>query len=247
LFIRRFKNYNAPQVELVLATAAALGRPVHVVDVGAAVGDTALLLLDRCREVIDRLDCIEGDRDFFDVLVHNLPDPQVRVHNDVLADVPRDVRSLVRSQHSGTASAEGGYHVQATTLDALLAGARPDVIKIDTDGYDGRILAGSRNTLHSARPSVLFEWHPLMCRRLGTDEMQAFTELESQGYDRFLFFTKFGQFSHFGAEHLEVLCDLCLNSTTLPDWHYDVVALHASSPLDQLALADLRYWGSSGW
>src|ERR1700738_4415458 len=39
--VRRLPNYNAPQVELVAATAEAKHRPIHIVDVGAAVGDTA--------------------------------------------------------------------------------------------------------------------------------------------------------------------------------------------------------------
>ena len=46
--VRRYTNYNAPQVEIVALAAEAAGAPVTVVDVGAAVGDTALLLLERC-------------------------------------------------------------------------------------------------------------------------------------------------------------------------------------------------------
>ena len=247
ILVRRFSNYNAPQVELVFATAAALRRPIHVVDVGAAVGDTALLILERCSSSIRRLDCVEGAPDFASLLEENITDGRVFVHNCMLAASAGSVPTLVRSQHKGTASAEGKERIPAVTLDSLLQGKPPDMIKVDTDGYDGRVLRGAKGLLVSERPSVLFEWHPKLCDRLGTDELEAFSVLFSAGYDRFLFFTKFGQFSHFGADNLEKLSQLCRESATLPDWHYDVVALHRESPVDDLSVADLRRWGSGGW
>ena len=47
-FYRRWTRYNDPLVELVQRTHLHSGRPITVVDVGAAVGDTALLVMDRC-------------------------------------------------------------------------------------------------------------------------------------------------------------------------------------------------------
>jgi len=62
-----------------------------------------------------------------------------------------------------------------------------------------------------------------------------------------VFFTKYGQFSHFGDACLDQLERLCVTSQTLPDWHYDVVALHSSSEIDEVVLADLSHWGSSAY
>jgi FkbM family methyltransferase len=246
--IRRFPNYNAPFVELVARTSQALGRPVRVVDVGAAVGDTALLLLDRCGASLLSLDCIEGEDRFFPMLVHNLAGSIATPHHVMLSDDAEHVPSLVRSQHQGTASAEGSTEVRATTLDSLLGGAGlADVLKVDTDGFDGKVLGGATQLLRASRPSVLFEWHPGLCRRVGTDDGQAFSVLRAADYTRYIFFTKFGQFSHFGDEHLDKLRKLCLTSETLSDWHFDVAALHAGSPVDDIALSDLGYWGGSGW
>ena len=121
--------------------------------------------------------------------------------------------------------------------------ARPDVLKVDTDGFDGKVLGGATQLLRASRPSVLFEWHPGLCRRVGTDDGQAFSVLRAADYTRYIFFTKFGQFSHFGDEHLDKLRKLCLTSETLSDWHFDVAALHAGSPVDDIALSDLGYWG----
>ena len=239
--IRRYSNYNAPQVEVIMLTSRALGRQINVVDVGAAIGDTALLILARCSREIASLDCIEGEEEFFRTLERNLKGTMAMVHHASLSDRAELIGTLVGSQ--GTASAQGLAKVQATTLDCLLLEAAPDVIKVDTDGYDGKVIGGATGLLESSRPSVLFEWHPRLCRDVTeTDDSQAFAVLKQAGYTRFVFFTKFGQFSHFGDQQLDQLRELCLTSTTLRDWHYDVVALHSDSSVDEVELADLRNW-----
>ena len=71
--------------------------------------------------------------------------------------------------------------------------------------------------------------------------------LRNAGYNRWVFFTKYGQFSHFGDAYTGRAQRLCLTTETLPDWHYDVIALNASSKIDEVALANLRHWGGSGY
>jgi FkbM family methyltransferase len=245
--IRLHPNYNAPQVELVSISADVLGRPVTVIDIGAAIGDTALLLLEHCGAVVRALECFEGEPAFAEMLRHNLRDPRCHVHEVVLSDRPGPVPSMIRSQHEGTASAHGNALVNASTLDVELADISPDVLKVDTDGFDGKILAGGKEVLERARPAVLFEWHPQLCKLVDNDPQLAFEVLRDAGYDRWVFFTKYGSFSHFGDERVDQLERLCLTSETLPDWHYDVVALHPRSKIDEVALGDLRHWGSSGY
>ena len=52
--------------------------------------------------------------------------------------------------------------VEQTTVDAFVArhGMHPDLIKIDTEGNEARVLRGSRETLRSLRPLVIFESFP---------------------------------------------------------------------------------------
>ena len=44
LYARRFLQWNAPLIELAHQTFLAWHRPIHLVDVGASVGDTVRLL-----------------------------------------------------------------------------------------------------------------------------------------------------------------------------------------------------------
>ncbi|MCU1695281.1 MAG: xapI [Mycobacterium sp.] len=191
--VRRLPQYNRPQVLAVQAAAAALGRPVHVVDVGAAMGDTGLKLLSECGDQISSLTCVEGNPAFAKMLRLNVAGHRAIVHEALLSDSEGDAPALVHNQHAGTASATGTARVPTTTLDALLGGETVDVLKVDTDGYDGLVLAGSRSVL-AQRPVVLFEWHPVASAVAGTDERLAFRVLRD--YPRAVWYTNCGVFSH---------------------------------------------------
>jgi len=230
-FSRRWPFYNAPLVELVWQTHATAGRKVTLVDVGAAVGDTALLVMAQCPDAVDRFVCIEPDPEFYGYLTQNLGSRRgVVLVDQMLSDTENGAPDLVRI-HSGTASAQGDSVQPTTTLDqVLLDEPSVDIIKIDTDGFDGRVLAGSKNTLARHAPSVIFEWHPILIDQTGQDPMLPFRVLEAAGYDQFVWFTKEGKFSHVmsGFDELAVseLAILCRSGQgPEPDWHFDVVAL----------------------
>ena len=246
-FYRMWRTYNDPLVELVHQTARSQARPVRVVDVGAAVGDTALLLLERCAQDVRHVHCIEPDPEFLQYLSHNVGErPDVLVSGAMLSDNIESVPDLVRT-HSGTASAVGRSTRIATTLDELLdEQTSVDVLKTDTDGFDGRVLAGSREVLRRDEPSVIFEWHPLLYQRAGQDLMLPFSVLEEAGYSTMLWFTKEGEFSHLTTRRderaLASLADLCLTGRgPRPDWHYDVVALPKRLEAAKEAVAALHY------
>ena len=69
--------------------------------------------------------------------------------------------------------------VQGASLDSLAAleSVSIDVLKIDVDGFDGKVLAGAVETLHRCRPSVLFEWHPKSIAATRNDPLCAFETL----------------------------------------------------------------------
>jgi FkbM family methyltransferase len=229
-FIRRWPRYNDPLVRLVNAVARARGTTLAIVDVGAAVGDTVLLLVDRAKGAANSYICVEPEDEFHSYLIENLSFlPTVEIHQTMLSDTVDLVPAPVRI-HPGTASPQGQIKVSATTLDAILGGRTVDVIKIDTDGYDGKVLAGTRRTLAMAQPAVIFEWHPALLTTCGQSLTLPFEVLGECGYRLFVWFTKHGEFSHVEHTHdprrTARLAQMCLSgSGPEPDWHYDVVAL----------------------
>lgn len=238
MLVRKFPEYNNPQVAAVREMARALSRGVHVVDVGAAVGDTALKLYDECGPQIASMTCIEGDPKFASLLRSNVGRQGAIIHERMLAASDGLARELIHNQHAGTAASLGARQVPAITLDHVLGEAEVDVLKIDTDGYDGNVLEGASNTLARRRPIVLFEWHPIACALAGTDVNAPFRLLK--GYSKTVWYTKYGSFSHVAndvtEQDLSDLARVCRESS-LPDWHYDVIAVPDESPVSIVALA----------
>ena len=245
---RLYPTFNNPLIELVHQTSSCLRRRVRVADVGAAVGDTVLLIEANCPGEVEQYVCLDGDREFFNYLQHNLAHlNNCRLIFRQLSREQSQERALVRT-HRGTASAQGTATVLTESLDELAERGELgtiDILKIDVDGFDGEVIMGARKTLASQRPSVIFEWHPILCQQTGNNIRDHFVGLEEAGYRDLVWFTKFGDFSHFGQlgedDAIDKLSELCLRSTTLADWHYDVIALHEHSPVNPVSLADLAF------
>jgi FkbM family methyltransferase len=162
--------YEREDLEVIADLMAAVEAPTFV-DVGANVGHHTLFAATRARRVI----AIEP----FEPLTHRI---QQKIDDNVLTNVTivpcglGDRDELVAyepptTQNTGTGRFRPGPRRGNETMlllpvrrgDDVLADAgieRPSVIKIDTEGYERRVLAGLAQTLEAARPIVVFEWSP---------------------------------------------------------------------------------------
>jgi len=235
-------GFNEPLVQLVRQVHRHLGRPLVVIDVGASIGNTALLLAAECGEALGRLHCLEGDADFLAYLQHNTARlARVTVYHAMLARAVGVTRAL-QHHHPGTAGAIGDRDAPATTLDHLMlvAESRFDVLKSDIDGSDGEALAGAAQLLARDHPAVIFEWHPFLIREAGHAPETAFSTLCAAGYRTFLWFTNQGNFSHFSAgepAEVEKWNRALLALRPYGDPHFDVIALPESLSALELPLA----------
>ena len=225
-----FLGFNRPLRELLLKLHGRMGRPLNVVDVGASIGNSALLLMSLGEEKIARLDCVEGTEDFFALLTRNTSRfPGVVRHRAMVMRSEGVARSLVH-HHPGTAGASGAAMTSATTLDQLLMPLvqKVDLLKIDIDGSDGEALAGAKALLKRDNPAVIFEWHPFLVQEAGNPPFAAFETLQEQGYKTFLFFSNSGEFSHFSSatpSELEAWRSYLVALHPYGDPHFDVIAL----------------------
>ena len=240
---RLHRSFNAPLLELVSTIHRLRGRPIRLADIGAAIGDTILLVEGNCPGVVSEYICIDGDAEFSNYIKANLAHlPNVRC---VFQQLSRDEgynAELIRT-HSGTASAQGNGQVPTAPLDEVLRQIQVeaiDLLKVDVDGFDGEVLAGGEEVLQRDQPGVIFEWHPTLCKQTRNDPLVAFEVLRKNGYSRAAWFTKFGAFSHFSSlddvASLSALAQFCVSTTQFEDWHFDVVAL---ADRDSHALGDL--------
>jgi FkbM family methyltransferase len=246
--IREHPLFNLPLVSLVSEVFRKKAAPLNIIDCGAAGGDTAFLLAEKCPAAVRQMFCIDGDDDFLALLGRNAPRVPFPIHitKAMLARQNMEIPSLVR-HHQGTASATDFEHkTVAVTLDTLFpatAGTGTiDILKIDIDGFDGEAVAGAGALLARDRPAVIFEWHPDLIIKTGNSMFTAFDALHHAGYTQFLAFRNTGQFSHFGAdrrEDLELWAKYLLHFQAASDPHFDIVALPDGMKDLQVPLASM--------
>ncbi|CAN5600885.1 FkbM family methyltransferase [soil metagenome] len=245
--VAAFPYFNAPLVELVHQMYRVRGQPIVVGDIGAAIGDTVLLLKQRCPDAVARFICVEGAAEFFELLRANMAQfNNVTIVQQLLASAEREIPRLVQ-HHPGSAAASGEELAAAIELDRVdaISSANIDVLKIDVDGSDGEVIRGARQLLVRCAPAVIFEWHPKLLQQTGASFEGAFAALTEYGYDRFLWFTNTGFFSHFddgfSAGAAAKMAAYLLKINYRADEHFDVVALHSSHELNEIELAAMEF------
>ena len=80
------------------------------------------------------------------------------------------------------------FNVRVRALDAILAEQAPgrlDFIKLDTQGHEMPVLAGSRGSIAAHRPRIVFKYTPEFWRNAGHDFGDAHAFFEGLGYDLF--------------------------------------------------------------
>lgn len=83
-----------------------------------------------------------------------------------------------------TDSAGEAHDFEVTSLDAEVErlGVRPDLVKIDVEGYEYEVLLGGRGLLRERRPALAFELHLDLLDQRGISPRQVVAELKSHGY-----------------------------------------------------------------
>jgi FkbM family methyltransferase len=75
--------------------------------------------------------------------------------------------------------------VKSTTLDNLVKGMRPSIIKIDVEGHENEVLAGASEILGKKIP-IFFEFNPKCFDAAGHKPEEVLTTLKRAGYKLFL-------------------------------------------------------------
>jgi FkbM family methyltransferase len=173
--------------------AAALNRSaLTVVDVGANVGDSVVLLESHlpgmCRFV-----CVEPNSEWVPYLTANTAGLPVEIIQSFIGE---GQHLEIKEGEPGTAGSQIAASGQRSIpLDEICSGRKVDLIKVDTDGFDFPILRSGRHTLSTTRPALFFEWDPPMWRRQGENPASVFDWLAEAGYEDVCLFADSGFFA----------------------------------------------------
>ena len=170
-------------------------RPgMTVVDIGANIGLYTALAV-RGVGSAGRIVAVEADRESFTYLRQTVAAnnaPNVTCVPKAAADhcgvmklfVSKDNRGDNRLYENELCS--DSYEVEVVTVDALLGElgiSSVDVVKIDVQGYEGRVLEGMRQTLdRSPKVTILMEFWPHGLRCSGTQPDELLRSLEKMGF-----------------------------------------------------------------
>lgn len=180
------------------ATIAAKYPEFSAIDVGANVGDTAAII---CREQDIPVLCIEGDKAVLPLLHLNARriGPHIVVEEafigaegdtvDVAGATSIGLNATLRPALNG---------IQLRTLTEIVEQhprfRSAKLLKIDTEGYDFKIIEGAQRFLTKAKPVVFFEYDPSFYApdlRAGIATVRILVDL---GYTRFIVYDNRGNF-----------------------------------------------------
>lgn len=195
LYRQEYPQYstNIPRIAAYLQTKY---PTLKIIDVGANIGDTAVMLRHKVKSPIL---CIEGSERYFPLLKANtahVPDvtlAQVFVH------VTDEIKDVSFHYAGGTASFcadQQGEPMKTQSLTSILTEypqfSDAKFIKIDTDGLDICIIRSAIPLLGQLKPVLFFEYVP----QLSTCEpmLSIFAELHHIGYETVIIYDNLGDY-----------------------------------------------------
>lgn len=182
-----------------------------LIDIGANIGDTVAILRNRAYFPIL---CIDGDKHFFSFLNENVKNwPDVDLVNSFVGDTTGNFSGrieilggtghLVEDQHPN-------QELEIKKLSNILCEnprfANAKMIKVDTNGFDCKILKSELVLLEALKPVLFFEYDPYFFKKFKDDGFQIFHDLKEIDYKAALVFENTGEY----LIHLNLNNDLLL-------------------------------------
>lgn len=236
--LTHFPYYNSNLQRLVQRYQQHRKDDFSIIDVGANIGDTLLML----RQVTDHpIHCFEGDPFYFRLLEQNAGGiNRCFLYPVLLSDKPTSlkVRNRINLGTSEFAPDNAGDLTEFSSIDAFTASHFPGepigVIKSDTDGFDLRIIRGAVATIAANQPVLFIEYDRALFEKNGDEGLSFLDFLAGLGYEGVLFYDNFGK----------LVCITSLrNRNTIRSLHDYIRNQKVSFPFYDLAIFPARDQG----
>ncbi len=236
-FLVKINEYHDQPLPKFCAFYAKRRGRLNVIDAGANVGDTALLI---DAEASANVLSVEASKKFFEILSSNVTSKQ-NIFPVCCYLGERDEESNISVENdmgNGVARVSQAKN-NFRALDSLVREpqykdfSNCHVIKTDVEGFDFKVLRGAWNLLQTAKPALFFELHVYFLKHNGEDIPGFFQKLSDLGYKKFIAYTNhgfpLGVFSTHDSDAVDGLSTYCLINY---DTYFDILCIHDSeSPL----------------
>lgn len=231
---RQFPKYDRQLPIICKWLEKVLRRELTIIDVGANIGDTVINIGGKGSYYI----LFEGNYDYYKYIKYNLKDYKYNLESCYLSDVSGERVKI--TNHDGTGSLKidvsevNDCNDISISLDDIIrnkySSVRIDLIKIDTDGFDFKVIRGASNLLRTQHPLVFFEWDKYYLDQQGENYMDIFQKLILWGYSNLLIFDNYGNFiSIISIDNFEQLESLMRNTRKQGcPYYYDLLCIHES-------------------
>lgn len=188
-----FENYDR-QLGRICGVIAEKRNSLSVIDVGANIGDTIINIGIKNGKYL----AIEGEESFFEILRKNVKEYSVSIENIYLTDNENDqtYSSVVGHGTANIVKDGRNSNISLMTLSNLMKTKyrdfHADLLKVDTDGFDFKVILGGEEYIKAEKPLIYFEWCKEYLNLQGEDEVSIFPYLRNLGYEKLLLYDNFG-------------------------------------------------------
>lgn len=212
---------------------------LKMIDIGANIGDTVALTRSVCDFPIT---CIDGDEEFFKILNENIRQfKNVKAYRQLLGDKDEEISAVLKknietarlqSNYSGEKS--HGNRLSILTLDNFINQhkeiEKSKLLKIDTDGFDIKIVRGGLRYIENTKPIIFLEYDTVFFDEQGYSGIPTLLQLENMGYEDIIFYDNLGKLiiSTKLSEHmiLKQMNNLIDPKERTPFPYYDLAIFH---------------------
>lgn len=238
VYLRNYPLYDSLPGRISRFVASHYGH-VTCIDVGANIGDTiAAFKTPHENRVPERFLAIEPNPTYRKYLEQNWgSDPSVTILSCLCSSedgtAPADIfaKNGTASITIGSSNPEIDDNVfQIRTIDSLIKEHSQEtgfnVLKIDTDGHDCEVLAGSAELLERELPFVLFELDNFNDDNFIDKIINTIKLLQKAGYKRYLLYDNLGYLiGKFELSDVSTLYNLIFYKLTSPFCFFDVLCI----------------------
>ncbi|WP_311951290.1 FkbM family methyltransferase [Mucilaginibacter terrae] len=210
-----------------------------IIDVGSNIGDSVALI--RSADVKQPIFCFEGEHEYYKLLQTNLQQFNNVTAYEAFLGENNETKSGATEVSDGTAklNLKAGSEIEVKSLtDLAIANNINNIklLKIDTDGFDFKILRGAITLIEKNKTILFFEYDAAYLEEQGENGVTMFKILNKSGYNKLLFYDNFGKLlinlTTIDTDQITLLYNYMRKKEgAFP--YYDVIAFHCED--DDLA------------